>query len=265
MSDQSNKPQCFVAMWFGSDENEQDQMNQLFDVAIKPSIEKHNLSPYRVDRDPAADKIDETILSEIEKSDLVIVDLTHDRKTGLRGSVIFEAGFSYRMKPVIWMCRRDLIDNIPFDIRQFKQIRWSANRLLAAKKELIEVIGVRFHERGKQSQAHEVKRLIAKLLTDLENAQDITLPDSMGVATADHILFVVFEEFCDDLDTRVKYKEMGLSDLEKYELIDMMRGFRKIVIDLPKSQGRVVDMNIYRNQVISNLQASGWLSRDDKR
>ena len=50
----------------------------------------------------------------------------------------------------------------------------------------------------------------------------------MGVATADHIRFVVFEEFCDDLDTRVKYKEMGLSDLEKYELIDMMRGFRKI-------------------------------------
>ena len=113
--------QCFAAMWFGSDRDSEAEMNQLFDVVIKPAIEHHGLKAYRVDRDPSVDKIDETILAEIEKSDLMVVDLTHDPSTGLRGSVIFEAGFAYHMMPVIWMCREDLVDRIPFDIRQFKQ------------------------------------------------------------------------------------------------------------------------------------------------
>ena len=90
-------------MWFGSNAESRDEMNQLFDVVIKPAIEPHDLKAYRVDRDPAADKLDDTILNEIDRSDLVVVDLTHDRAMGLRGSVIFEAGYAYRMKPVIWL------------------------------------------------------------------------------------------------------------------------------------------------------------------
>ena len=93
----------------------------------------------------------------------------------------------------------------------------------------------------------------------LERAEDIPSPDGDGrVIEADQIRSVEFEEFCDDLDTRVKYKEMGLSELEKYELIDMIRGFKKIVIDLPKSQGGVPGLDVYRNVVASKLRASGW-------
>ena len=258
MPNQDNRPQCFVAMWFGSNVNSADEMNQLYEVAIKPAIEFHDLKPYRVDHDPTADKLDETILNEIDRSDLVVVDLTHERETGLRGSVIFEAGYAYRMKPVIWMCRKDVADNTPFDIRQFKQIRWSSNRLLDAKQNLVDVIPVRFRERVKESDTHEVKRMIADMWRNLENAKDISWPHSQGAITADQIRFVQFQEFCDDLDTRVKYKEMGLSSLEKYELIEMIRGFRKIVIDLPKSQNRIPGMDVYRNMVASKLRASGW-------
>ena len=57
MSEQHNKPQCFVAMWFGSDTDSQNEMPQLFDVVIKPAIEVHSLKAYRVDRDPGADKL----------------------------------------------------------------------------------------------------------------------------------------------------------------------------------------------------------------
>ena len=148
-----------------------------------------------------------------------VVDLTHDPETGLRGSVIFEAGYAYRKMPVIWMCREDLADQIPFDMRQFKQIRWNARKLLATKQELVDVIGARIRERGKESETHEVKRLIAKMWNDLKNAKDIPVPPNLkNVVTADQIRSTIFEEFCNDLDTRAKYKEMGPEHTARREI-----------------------------------------------
>ena len=141
--------------------------------------------------------------------------------------MIFEAGYAYRMKPVIWLCREDVVDYTPFDIRQFKQIRWSSYRLLDAKQALAEAIGARFRERVKKRGSHEVKRVIADMWKKLEKAEDIPSPTGGPVITADQIRFVQFEEFCDDLGTRLKYKEMGLGSQEKYELIDMIRVFKK--------------------------------------
>lgn len=258
MPESDSRPQCFVAMWFGSNKESSDEMNQLYDIVIKPAIEQHNLNSYRVDQDPGADKLDEKIFNEIDKSDLVVVDLTHDPEMGLRGSVIFEAGYAYREKPVIWMCRKDVASNTPFDIRQFKQIRWNSNKLLDAKKTLIDVIRTRFRERVKQSDTHETKRLIAEMWRNIESAQDIMSPVSTDPITADQIRFLQFEEFCDDLDTRVKYKDMGLTNLERYELIEMIRGFRKIAIDLPKSRNSIPGLDVYENMVASKLRASGW-------
>lgn len=258
MSESDSRPQCFVAMWFGSSKETSDEMNQLYDIVIKPAVEQHKLKSYRVDQDPGADKLDETILTEIDKSDLAIADLTHDPETGLRGSVIFEAGYAYREKPVIWMCREDVANNTPFDIRQFKQIRWSPNKLLDARRSLIDVIRTRFRERVKQSDTHEIKRLITDMWRNIESAQDITPPSGEGTITADQIRFLQFQEFCDDLDTRVKYKDMGLTNSEKYELIEMIRGFRKVVIDLPQSRNRIASMDVYENIVASKLRASGW-------
>ena len=259
MTDIDSRPQCFTAMWFGSNVDSENEMNQLFDVVIKPAIEHHNLKPYRVDRDPAVDKIDESILVEIDRSDLMIVDLTHDPKTGLRGSVIFEAGYAFQTKPVIWMCREDLVNQIPFDIRQFKQIRWNGRKLLDANRQLVDVIGARFGERGKKAGTHEVRRLIADMWRKLEDAKDLTLPNSVEKVTADQIRFTMFEEFCDNLLTRVKHKEMGLNNDEKYELVELVRGFRKLVINLPKQSGRVAGIDVYRNFVEAKLRASGWL------
>ena len=259
MIERDDRPQCFAAMWFGSDEDSKNEMNQLFDVVIKPALESHSLKHYRVDRDAAVDKIDETILVEIDKSDLMVVDLTHDPKTGLRGSVIFEAGYAYRTKPVIWMCREDLADDMPFNIRQFKKIRWNVRKLLVAKEELEGVITARFRERGKVSETHEVKRLIADMWKKLEDAKDIPVPNSKDIIKADQVRHLLFEEFCDDLDTRVKYKEMGLSTDDKYELIELVRGFKKVVINLPKQRDRVAGIEIYRNMVAAKLRASGWL------
>ena len=43
----------------------------------------------------------------------------------VRGSAYFEAGFAVGLGiPVIWTCRKDAIDHLHFDTRQFNHIKW---------------------------------------------------------------------------------------------------------------------------------------------
>lgn len=151
---------CFVAMWFGSDDDDSKaQMDQLYDVVIEPAVRANNLSAYHVGRDLSADRLDTTILKHIDQSSVVVVDLTHDPETGFRGSVVFEAGYAYKSKPVVWMCRADLADKTFFDIQPLRQIRWHPNRLMEAKNELSAVIG----ERLRVYQKDKVARFISSI------------------------------------------------------------------------------------------------------
>ena len=38
MNELGKRPECFVAMWFGSDKASEDEMNQLYEIVIKPAI-----------------------------------------------------------------------------------------------------------------------------------------------------------------------------------------------------------------------------------
>ena len=245
-------------MWFGSDKSSEEEMDQLYDLVIKPAIEQQGLSAYHVGKDLRANKLDDAILDAIDRSVMVVVDLTHDPSTGLRGSVIFEAGYAYKRKPVIWMCRDDLADAAPFDIRQFRQIRWNRNRLVEAKNHLSTVIGERIDERQVRRADHEVSRLITSKWNQIMSTEDITLPDSDTVFSADQSRFVMFEELCEDIVTRVKYKEMGLSQDEKYELMELVRGLRKFIV-LCKDANKVLGREQYMKAIYPRLRASGWM------
>ena len=248
-------------MWFGSDNDSEAEMNQLYELVIKPAIEQQGLLPYHVGRDLGADKLDDAILEAIDRAVLVVVDLTHDPKTGLRGSVIFEAGYAYRAKPIIWMCRDDLADSTPFDIRQFRQIRWNRNRLAEAQNQLADVIGERIDERQPGRADHELSRLIAtKWNNIMSTTEGIPFPpgEGAGVIAHEQLRFVMFQELCDDIRTRVEYKDMGLSQDEKYELMEMLRGF-SILIGLFKNKDRVFGDEYYANTIGPRLRASGWL------
>ncbi len=236
-------------------------MNQLFEVVIKPAVEKHDLFAYRVNEDPSVDKIDEAILVEIDRSVLMIVDLTHDPKSGLRGSVIFEAGYGYQNqnKPLIWMCREDLTKNIPFDIRQFRQIRWNANKLVAARKQLEESIRLRLRHRGEERERHELWREFSRVKKQIEETTDLNDPEGDISISADQLRHIAFKEFYADIDTRLKYKSMELSAGDTYELIEMFRGFKKILIDLLEPYNRVPGLDGYEKQVWSRLRSSGWM------
>jgi nucleoside 2-deoxyribosyltransferase len=74
-----------------------------------------------VDRVEHIGKIDDEIIAQIRRSRFVVADFT-----GHRAGVYFEAGFALGLNlPVIWSCRRDHIDELHFDIRQFNCIDWT--------------------------------------------------------------------------------------------------------------------------------------------
>ena len=252
------QPECFVAMWFGSDNDSKAEMDQLYELVIEPAIKQQGLSPYHVGRDLGADKLDDVILEAIDRAFLVVVDLTHDPKTGLRGSVVFEAGYAYQRKPIVWMCRDDLADSTPFDIRQFRQIRWNRNRINDAQRELGEVIAERLSALHVQKEYHEISRLIATTWERIMSTEDITIPSGQTY-TADSQRFVFLEELCEDLITRVMHKDMGLSQNEKYELIELVRGLEKLMT-LAKNNNRVFGREVYENTIYPRLRASGWIA-----
>ena len=110
--------QVFVAMWFD------DSVKAAYEEGIEPAIYDSGYEPKRIDRDPAVDKIDDAIISEIRRSRFVVADFTHG-ESGARGGVYYEAGFAHGLGiPVIFTCHEGMIDEIHFDTRQYAHIVW---------------------------------------------------------------------------------------------------------------------------------------------
>ena len=111
--------QVFVAMWFDH------SVEEAYDKGIEPAIRDCGYEPKRIDRDPTVDKIDDAIIAEIRRSRFLVADFTHGEK-GARGGVYYEAGFAHGLGiPVIFTCRKNMIDKIHFDTRQYAHILWS--------------------------------------------------------------------------------------------------------------------------------------------
>ena len=119
----------FVAMWFD------DSMNEVWDKGIKPAITEAGYKPVRIDQKEHMNKIDDEIIAEIRRSRFVVADFTHgkindkslpQKKRGARGGVYYEAGFAHGLGiGVIFTCRKDQINDVHFDTRQYPHIRWS--------------------------------------------------------------------------------------------------------------------------------------------
>lgn len=106
--------QVFVAMSFS------EAMRPVWENAIAPAIRRAGYTPYRVDATPHNDRIDVKIMTEIKGSRFVIADVT-EQKAG----VYFEAGYAIGQGlPVIWAVRKDEIDKVHFDTRQYAHAVW---------------------------------------------------------------------------------------------------------------------------------------------
>lgn len=115
--------QAFVAMCFAED------LTEAFSAGICPAIEINGFDPLRIDSKEHNRKIDDEIVAELRRSKFVVADFTKHR-----GGVYFEAGFAMGLGlPIIWTCRRDDMQDLHFDIRQYNCIDWECADDLRAR------------------------------------------------------------------------------------------------------------------------------------
>ena len=123
----TDSSQAFVAMWFD------DSMENVWENGIKRGIEDAGYKALRIDRKEYANKIDDEIVAEIRRSRFIVADFTHG-KDGARGGVYYEAGFAHgRDIPVIFTCRKDALEQVHFDTRQYNHIVWETPEELQRK------------------------------------------------------------------------------------------------------------------------------------
>ena len=123
----TDSSQAFVAMWFD------DAMENVWRDGIKRGIEDAGYKALRIDRKEHANKIDDEIIAEIRRSRFIVADFTHG-DDGPRGGVYYEAGFAHgRDIQVIFTCRKDALEKVHFDTRQYNHIVWETPEELRRK------------------------------------------------------------------------------------------------------------------------------------
>lgn len=128
----SDSSQAFVAMWFDP------SMENAWKEGIACGIRDAGYKPFRIDRKELSNKIDDEIIAEIRRSRFIVCDVTcelikhNDEPTAIhRGSVYYEAGFAYGLGiHVIFTCRKDVLEKIAFDTRQYPHIVWETPETL---------------------------------------------------------------------------------------------------------------------------------------
>ena len=131
-----NSMKVFIAMWM------HDSMEEV-KRSIKTAVENAGYEPLRIDDINHDEKIDDRILSEIEKSKFIVCDITSSNEDKPRASVFFEAGYAKgKGIPVIWSCDKTMkeMQENAFDTRQYAFLFWDENNMLGFEKELQKAI-----------------------------------------------------------------------------------------------------------------------------
>ena len=119
----------FVAMWITDSKDTEHKTMEVLYKKIEQAIRQVGYQPLRIDKKEHINKIDDEILSEINKARFIICDLTSEKEKP-RGSVYFEAGYALGKNiPIIWTCKKELEKELPFDIRQYNCLHWEENKL----------------------------------------------------------------------------------------------------------------------------------------
>lgn len=106
---------AFVAMSFS------EPMKEVWTRGIAPGIEAAGWQAHRVDSVKHLGRIDMKIIDDIRTSRFVVADFS-DQRPG----VYFEAGYALALgRPVVWSIRKDEVEKLHFDTRQFSHIVWT--------------------------------------------------------------------------------------------------------------------------------------------
>lgn len=113
-----NSAKAFVAIWFD------ESLDEAWEHGILPAINDAGYEAVRIDQKEHLNKIDDEIIAEIRRSLFLVADFTQG-EDGARGGVYYEAGYAHGLNiPVIFTCRKDALEKVHFDTRQFSHIIW---------------------------------------------------------------------------------------------------------------------------------------------
>jgi hypothetical protein len=120
---------AFMAMKFGDS-----QLDAVVEAIFRPCTRQAGFTLLRLDDVPRAGLIDNRLRVEIQSSDFVVADLTHDNP-----GAYWEAGYAEGLgKPVIYTCEKQKFDTAKthFDTNHHLTIVWDANSPESAGEDL---------------------------------------------------------------------------------------------------------------------------------
>ena len=126
-SSNANNP-AFVAMWFGGEDRSQ-QMQELFDDAIRPAIHRAGYRAKRANTDEHNEQIMDKILFDIQVAPFVVAELT-DNNNG----VYYEAGYARGRGLEVVICVQE-DQKVHFDLTGMNQVRWKTTSDLSTRLE----------------------------------------------------------------------------------------------------------------------------------
>ena len=111
---------AFMAMKFGDAE-----LNDVLEKVFKPSVKMAGFDLIKLDDEPRAGLIDDRLRVEIQSSDFLIADLTHENN-----GAYWEAGYAEGLgKPVIYTCEKEKFNSqkTHFDTNHHLTVLWDKN------------------------------------------------------------------------------------------------------------------------------------------
>jgi len=119
----------FIAMKFGDE-----LLDKLLADILKPCSKQAGFELLRLDDTPKAGLIDDRLRVEIQSSDFLVADLTHDNP-----GAYWEAGYAEGLgKPVIYICEKEKFETTKthFDTNHHLTIVWDKDNLPKAGQDL---------------------------------------------------------------------------------------------------------------------------------
>jgi hypothetical protein len=138
----SSYRKAFIAMKFGDA-----HLDKMLNDSFRPCVRQAGFELYRLDDVPRAGLIDDRLRVEIQSSDFLIADLTHDNP-----GAYWEAGYAEGLgKPVIYTCEKNKFKTkkTHFDTNHHLTIIWDINNPEEAEQALKATIRATFPEIAK--------------------------------------------------------------------------------------------------------------------
>jgi len=184
---------CFIIQPF-----DDDKFDRRFTDIFKPAIEKADLDPYRVDRDPTVNDLLDGIKSGIANCVAFLADITTDNP-----NVWYELGFAMSLaKPYCICCSEERTTSFPFDVGHLSIIKYRIG-----SSSYFSELEAKITERLKAVVTHEVK---------LQSLKDSTSTVAETEGLAPNEIFALTVLFQSQYDHEPGTTSHGLqSDMDK--------------------------------------------------